>query len=292
MAARPSFEGKDSSAADSLDEVLDGPVDAAIVATDTGRHAHDAVGLLGACDVLVEKPLAANHHDASLVVDAAHRRGRRAHVACCMRFDPGLGWLKERLPTLGALRLADVECGSWLPTWRPGRETASSYAARPGEGGVLLDLIHEIDTCTWLLGAPEAVVARLENRGAVGLPLEVEETALLILRYRALSVTMRLSYALRPATRRMRIWGERGSLEWDFLARVASRFDDDGRMADTFCWGSTEEMYRLQAQAWVGFLRGGSEEGLVDAGIGAIDVAICDAARRSGGRDAEQVTVP
>ena len=37
----------------------------------------------------------------------------------------------------------DIECLSWLPDWRPGRDILAGYSARENEGGVLLDLVHD-----------------------------------------------------------------------------------------------------------------------------------------------------
>lgn len=254
----------------------------AIVATDTGRHAQDAEALLACCDVLVEKPLASDGVAARRVVERARASGRRAHIACCLRFDAGLMWVRERVARLGRLRLADAECLSWLPDWRPGRDHLSSYAARPGEGGVLLDLIHDIDYCSWLVGPITRVAARLTNDGAVGLPPSVEETASLLLEHAGgLTTTLRLSYAVRPPTRRLRLWGERGRLEWDAVTRRAIHLDADGHELDAMTWVGPQAMYQAQAEAWVASVRGEPTTGLADAIDGAAAVAVCDAARRA-----------
>jgi predicted dehydrogenase len=235
--------------------------------------------------VLVEKPLAPSQGEAARILAAAHEHGRRVHVACCLRFDPGLLWLASELPQVGRLRLADVECLSWLPAWRPGRDPAQTYAARPGEGGVLLDLIHEIDYTAWLLGPHGSVQATLSNQGVVGLPAAIDETALLSLRSAGdLPVTMRLSYAIQPASRRLRIFGERGALEWDFLARRARRLQVSGAEAATFAWPDPAQMYVAQARAWVASLQGQAAPALADGAQGLHAVAVCDAARRASER--------
>src|SRR6185503_7423204 len=112
------------------------------VATDTGRHVADAIEALATCPVLVEKPLAADAPSARAIAARAAETGHRVHVACCLRFNPGLAWLRERLPNIGDVRLVDVECLSWLPDWRPGRDPRQGYAARAAEGGVLRDQTH------------------------------------------------------------------------------------------------------------------------------------------------------
>lgn len=254
----------------------------AVIATDSGRHVEDAEACLAVCPVLVEKPLAVNAELARRAAASAKRAGHAMHVACCLRFDAGLRWVKERVPQLGRIRHADAECLSWLPAWRPGRDMLAGYAARAGEGGVLLDLVHEIDYLSWMLGAPSDVQGSLENRGIVGLPEGVEETARLSLRHAGGIVsTLRLSYAVRPPTRRLRLWGEEGQLEWNGVDRHARHVDIAGSVIAETRWTGPDEMYRAQADAWLGSLKGRPSPELVGADEGVSAVAVCDAARRA-----------
>lgn len=250
-----------------------------VVATDTGRHTEDALRAIAAGSaVLVEKPLAPNRAAAEMIVREASAAGRDVHVACCLRFDTGLGWIRERLPALGHLRAADAECMSWLPAWRPGRDHREGYAARRNEGGVLLDLVHEIDYSAWLLGRHRRVSALLRS-GVLGLAPGVEETAFLIgVHDDELPMTLRLSYAVQPSTRRLRIWGEHGLLEWDYVGRMARRVDVDGRETDRLSF-DTSTLYSRQAEAWVRSLRKEPVSELVTAREGLLAVAVCDAAR-------------
>jgi len=264
-----------------IEEALERGLDGALIATDNGRHERDAVAALtGGCHVLVEKPLAPTRAECARIVDAARAAQRRVHVACNLRFDDGLRWVRERLPSLGRLRLADAECLSWLPSWRPGRSSAESYSARPGEGGVLLDLIHEIDYAGWLLGPALRVTARLENRGVLALPAAVEETALAILEHAEVTLTLRLSYTVQPTSRTLRLFGEHGMLAWDLVARRARRCDCDGREIEAHQWSGPMPMYEAQARAWIATLRGAAAE-LVDGEEAMRAVAVCDAMRIS-----------
>jgi predicted dehydrogenase len=254
----------------------------ALIATDTSRHVADAAVCLEACDALVEKPLAATAAGGRQLQETAERLRRRLHVAFCLRFDDGLRWLRDRLSSLGAIRAADVECLSWLPDWRPDRALSSTYSARPGEGGVLLDLIHEIDYCGWLLGRPTRVFAHLENRQIIGLPPVIEETARLLLEHAdGLRTTIRLSYAVRPPSRRLRVWGEHGLLVWDGVNRKAERLDVRGTTLESFSWEGPQRMYQAQAEAWLSALRGVEVPPLASGSAGVEALAVCDAARQS-----------
>lgn len=265
-----------------LEDAIGAGFDGAVVATDTGRHESDTLRLLEFSPVLIEKPPAPTLTAAIRIAQRAAALGRPAHVAFCLRFDAGLIWIRRHLEGLGRLHLADVECLSWLPDWRPGRDPRLWYAAREGEGGVLLDLTHEIDYCGWLFGAVRRVRATLGNRGIVGLPPSVEETAILFGEYDSgLAVTIRLSYAVRPRTRRLRVWGDRGVLEWDGDGDLARWIDGAGAEVESLKGSGRASMYEAQARAWIGHLRGKRSDQLVDIGAGAAVVAICDAARES-----------
>lgn len=270
---------RDGFRADPIESALARRPDGVVVATATGRHTEDALRAIQAGSaVLVEKPIAHNLASAETIVRAASATGRDVHVACCLRFDAGMAWIRERLPDLGRLRVADAECMSFLPEWRPGRDHREGYAARRDEGGVLLDLVHEIDYSAWLLGRCRRVSGFLQG-GVLGLGPGVEETAFLIgVHDHELPMTLRLSYAVQPSTRRLRIWGERGLLEWDYVRRMARRFDVEGRETDRLSF-DTSTMYSRQAQAWIRSVRREHVPELVTAREGLLAVAVCDAAR-------------
>jgi predicted dehydrogenase len=257
-----------------------------IVCTDTARHAQTAAEWLARCPVLSEKPLAPTAADASIAVEAARRHGRSLYVACNLRFDAGLRWIRERLPQIGRITAVDAECLSWLPAWRPQRDFRETYSARAGEGGVLLDMIHEIDYCRWLFGECESLVATVDNLGILGLPSEVDESVRVLWSTPAdLRIGVSLSYVARPTRRTLRVSGDRGMLEWDLVKRAARALDADGRVTDEYTWTGPDDMYRNQLAAWVAVLRGqGRNEDQRDLSTGADGVAalrICDAARAS-----------
>lgn len=273
----------------SLTEALDQAPAGVIVATDTGRHAADSEACLAVAPVLVEKPMAANALDAARMVEAARVHGRALHVACCLRFDHGLAWAHQQREAIGTAVLLDVECLSWLPAWRPARDHLATYSARPGEGGVMLDLIHDIDSGFWFGGPYRAISAELDNPGLVGLPKGLEELAVINARHASgLRSTVRLSYAVRPQTRRLRLWGTAGALIWDGIARRAARLDSDGAEQEAVTWEGADEMYRGQRDAWLGSLRGEPAPRLVPARDGLHAVMAIDAARRSAARGARE----
>jgi len=250
---------------------------ACIVATDTGRHVSDAIELLHLGDVLIEKPISATTRGLTRLMLSVQTSGRRAYVAHHLRFAAGLAYVRSALPSLGAIDAVRVVCQSFLPDWRPHRHYRHSYAARPDEGGVLRDLVHEIDYVGSLLGFPSRVFAMLRNRARLGIAAE-EAADLLWVSPAGASVSVRLDYITRHARRTLWIGGERGDLEWDLLAstgvlHLAGRAAEHSRFPD-----ERDDVIERMLKA---FLAGRPEACLASLEEGALAVALLDAARRS-----------
>ena len=253
----------------------------AIIASDTSRHLADASAavVLGA-DVLVEKPLASSVLGLRDFAQLVEEHGRRVFVACNLRFDAGLARFRDQLPRIGRVHAARIECQSFLPEWRPGTDYRRAYSARRDEGGVLRDLIHEIDYAVWLFGQPSALFARLTNSGTLG--IESDEAADILWESPSdTSVSIRLDYVSRIPRRKMRAFGELGDLEWDYFGKRVS-LALAGQPEQTWVIEQTrDQMMRDQAAAFLRSANDGSPSALATLAEGAFAVAVCDTARKS-----------
>lgn len=246
---------------------------ACVVATDTGRHAADAEAALAlGLDVLIEKPLGVDAAEAARVESASRRYGRRAFVGCVMRFSKSLSAFRDRLAEAGELESAEVECRSYLPDWRPARPYRDSYSARAAEGGVLRDLIHEIDYAGWIFGWPEALAGSLKNSGRLGIEAD-EEARLEWTAPAGVRVDMKLDYLTRPTKRGITARGSLGTLTWDAEAQTVGFAGELTGYPQ-----SREERFSAQIAA---FLSARSDERLASLEDGVKALQICDAARRS-----------
>jgi predicted dehydrogenase len=205
--------------------------DLVVVATDTGRHVADTVQALdaGAHRVLLEKPVAPSVPDAAPL--AEHPRSGDVWVAAPLRAHAAFRHLLELLPAIGSPVSAHVWCQSWLPDWRPGRDYRESYSARADEGGVLRDLVHELDYAAVLLGEPHLLGARLDVTGPLEMAAEQAAT-LLWSTVRASAVTVRLDYVTRPAARGIVVRGPEGALEWSVTTSTVRHTDASGTITD------------------------------------------------------------
>ena len=252
-----------------------------IVATDTGRHVQDGIAAMdNGLDVLVEKPCATNAHDALLLNRHAEETGRKAFVGCVMRFSESLNTFRSLLNELGRLHSVRIECQSYLPDWRPQRPYQQGYAARPLEGGVLLDLIHEIDYAGWLIGWPDSVQARLRNLGRLGIAAEelVEltgETAA------GCVVSFNLDYLSKPPRRIMRSSGEWGTMEWDGVAGTVSLMVEGAPTRKISSDQTRDETFLAQAGAFFSAGCAPRDPRLASIDEGIKSLAVCDAARQS-----------
>ncbi len=252
-----------------------------IVATDTCRHVGDALAAIEmGANVLVEKPLSHDLKGVRELNRAAGEHHRQIFVACNLRFETGLSIFRQRLPEIGKVHAVRIECQSYLPEWRPNRDYRQMYCARREDGGVMRDLVHEIDYATWIFGRPTAVTALLQNTGRLG--IEADEAADLMWQVPdGPIVTVRLDYLSRVARRRMRAFGEAGELEWDLMARrVALCRPAQPEQIETFAQ-ERNDMMAEQLRACFDAIDGRSSGNLATFDDGAFAVALMLAARQS-----------
>lgn len=205
--------------------------DLVVVATDTSRHVGDAIEALdaGAGRILVEKPVAPTRAQAEAL--AAHARASDVWVAAPLRAHEAFRQLITLVGTVGAPTSAHIRCQSWLPDWRPDRDYRESYSARRDEGGALRDLVHELDYAEVLLGRPTLLGAHLDHTGP--LDIQTEQAATLLWCTDTATVTCRLDYVTRPATRGVTVRGPDGALDWDLTTATITHQDTTGRAMTT-----------------------------------------------------------
>jgi len=275
-------QGKGFPGAPALDPASGPGPHACVIATSTERHLADAQDALRkGYSVLVEKPLSHSCEGLRQLKDLADATGLKVFVGCNLRFHKGLLRFRDMLPKLGTVEAVWIECRSYLPDWHPDSDYRKSYSARKNTGGVLLDLIHEIDYAMWLFGRPEKIFARLEHSGT--LEIESEDTAdLMWMSPGGAAVSIRLDYITRPTRRRMTaVVGSNRTLEWDAIGQTV-RWMSNARDAEvTRIEQERDDMYRDQAEAFLRALSGGRAGDLATLEEGADAVAVCDAARRS-----------
>jgi predicted dehydrogenase len=253
---------------------------AAIICTPTSRHLEDALAAVRlGCHVLVEKPLSDRLDRVAELEEELRRRERLGAVAHCFRFHPVVRRLREELAggQLGTIRGAAVWCGQHLEDWQPGTDYHARYSARRDlGGGVLLDLVHELDYAQLLFGAVRSVTAMVRNTGALG--IETEEIADLVLDHGRMRTGCHLDYLARPAVRGGWLQADAAALRWDLLGSGRVERWREGHWKILAL--PSGDMYREELVAFgAAIRRGGSFERGIESGARAVAIAL--AARQS-----------
>lgn len=201
-----------------LDEALDRSPDAVVVSNPTARHLEVALAAARAGrHLFIEKPLSDSWAGVEELLGLIERNGLTAMCGFDFRFDPGLCRMKRLLDGkgFGAVVSIDAQVGQYLPDWHPAEDYRTGVSARRSTGGgVILDLIHELDYATWLMG-PVARLTCFADKVS-SLEIETEDTAAILLRFASGAIgTVRLDYIQRYPTRTCRVVGENGTLQWD-----------------------------------------------------------------------------
>ncbi len=264
----------------SVKEAADLGAGLCIVATNTDQHAADAhFAIEAGLDVLIEKPISSTSCSAAELVRAASGAERSVFVGCQLRFSESLDRFRSQLSAIGSIHRVGIECGSFLPDWRTNRPYRESYSAQPEQGGVLRDLIHEIDYATWLFGWPDAVEARIRNLGRLG--IESDEVAQLNWEVSdGCLVSIDLDYLTRPPRRNTTAFGQDGVLEWDAIEGTVRLTRPDGFEQSSHP-ERHDDLFALQDRAFFNTHTAQVDPRLATGADGVNALAVCDSARRA-----------
>lgn len=210
--------------ATTLDEALSHRPDLAIVASPSAHHIDVLPDLIAAnIPLYVEKPIVIKADEVIRVETALGASDPTVPrlSGFNFRYLPSLEELAALIVagSLGNLVRAHLTAGQWLPDWRPQTDYRESYSAqRALGGGVLFDLIHEIDLCRWWFGTPidcRAMIGRFSR-----LEMDVEDSCTALMRFgRGPLVSIGLDYAARQRLRRYEVVGDEGTAIWDLRER-------------------------------------------------------------------------
>jgi predicted dehydrogenase len=206
-----------------LNAALDARPDFAIIATPTILHA-DLIGRLLEAEIpmYVEKPVVATREQAA-AVEQKLRTARRSTTlgGCNLRFLPSLIAARELVHggKIGRVVRASFQVGQWLPDWRPGTNAFDSYSASIERGGgVVLDLVHELDAARWMLGEFDFVAALGGHYSSMRFASE-DVAVIALSRPGGPAIAVAMDYVSRVATRRYELIGDEGTLIWDLPSR-------------------------------------------------------------------------
>lgn len=186
------------------------------------------------CDIFIEKPVSTTLKGMHYILDLCARKKIITWVGYQNRFHPCLQLAQELLEKkgIGDIVGANAEIGEDVRIWHKYENYKSMYACRSDlGGGVILSQIHELDYIPWLLGyMPETVYAvggQLSN-----LELDVEDVVSILMKFKrgdkSIPVSVQQDYLQNPPSRKCRIIGTAGKIEFDLLSSEFAQYASDG----------------------------------------------------------------
>jgi len=171
------------------------------------------------CHVFIEKPMAPSLDGLVDCAQLLEERGRKSLVGYNLRSHPVWTVVQETLRqgVLGHVTSARASVGQYLPDWHPHENYRHGYSAsRRLGGGVIFDLIHEIDLLYSWFGKPDLVKAIAGKTSA--LDIDTEDTAEILCRFPGGVIgSTHMDYVQRVPMRTGTIVGDEATLTYDLL---------------------------------------------------------------------------
>ena len=267
--------------AGSLDQAFAARPDAVLVANRT--DAHVAVALDAAqrgCHLFIEKPLSNSLDGVAALRAAVAQRRLVVETGFMLRLHPNVAWMRQHVASgaLGPIRYVRAAVGQHLADWRPGTDHRASYSAKRGCGGVIFDLVHELDLIEWLAGPVEQVSAMTAQDPS--LKIESEAVAEIAMRCASGALAQaHLDYVRPVYGRTLEIVGTDGVLTWDYTAGTVSLAERDGapRVVHRVPAGfDRNDMFAAHARHFLSRLDDGALPAVssLEAGVAALRLAL------------------
>jgi len=205
--------------------------DAVVIANSTEQHMEVALqaASLGKA-MYIEKPLAVSLDGTAELSHLIAANRLVVETGFMLRAHPSLVWMKSAIDRgmLGELMHFRASVGQWLPDWRPGADHRLAYSAvRDKGGGVIFDLIHELDLVSWLGGQVTDVIAM--TRHVPMLEIETEAIAQIgLLLDSGVLAQVHLDYVRSGYERTMEVVGDKGVLHWNYSDGTVTFGSPDG----------------------------------------------------------------
>ncbi|MFH1522515.1 MAG: Gfo/Idh/MocA family oxidoreductase [Patescibacteria group bacterium] len=202
------------------------PFDSIFVTNETHKHIPTIRKCLGLNPgaIFVEKPISHNSNGLGALAKLLKKENISLFVGYNFHFFKPLIKIKEIIKSnkIGKIYYLRVTVGQDLREWR-NRDYRFNYAvSKKTGGGVMLDLIHEINYAGWLLNEKlipkTALIKKVSD-----LKINTEDCAdSLFVSKNGTIVSIHQDYLRIPLRRGLEIVGSKGSLTWDYTDNIIS----------------------------------------------------------------------
>ena len=168
----------------------------------------------------IEKPLSINARK----ININDYKDKKIYIACPMRYSNVIEYLKKEIDFSKVYSVRAI-CSTYLPDWRPTIDYRNNYSAKKElGGGVTLDLIHEWDYLTYLLGFPEKIFNL--NKKVSHLEINSDDLSIYIAKYKDKLVELHLDYFGRIPIRKVEFFLKEGTVIGDFIKNTITLEDN------------------------------------------------------------------
>jgi predicted dehydrogenase len=203
-------------------------------------------------NLFIEKPAIHTLDNCEKLIQLVDEKKIKTYVACNLRFHPCIKYLKNELIRDNLIiNEVNVYCGSYLPEWRPGKDFHKIYSANANMGGgVHLDLFHELDYVTWLLGFPSK--SSSIKRSVSSLSINSVDYANYNLEYTNFTANIVLNYYRKKAKRTIEFVLDDQIITADLINNIIS--DENNRVLYKYSDFSLNETYKSQMEYFMKYL--------------------------------------
>lgn len=147
--------------------------DVAFITSPTYLHIETAIKCARIdCKLFIEKPIDKDLDGLEDLLSIVKEKRLPTYVSYNLRFHPIILGLKKYIENKKVLHTRVVST-SYLPSWRPGKDYLKDYSANANMGGgVILDLSHELDYISYLLGGIHKIEGNYSRRSSVTVDAE------------------------------------------------------------------------------------------------------------------------
>jgi predicted dehydrogenase len=188
-------------------------------------------------NILCEKPFLHRPEEWDLLKPFLKNYKGNANIVFNLRFHPCVQKVKELIfeGTLGKIHSARFFVGQYLPDWRPETNHLDSYSAskRMG-GGVVMDLVHEIDVAEYLLGKPHGEIHSIVSKVS---DVTVDSADIAEILYSTINreiVNIHMDYLYRGYSRHFSICGKEANLHCDLSKNIIKITGDKNKKIEYF----------------------------------------------------------
>lgn len=221
---------------ESLQEAWQKNIDIVFICNPTSKHKEVLTEAISHnCDIFIEKPIADEIEGLEELVDAANRKGLITLVGYQNRFHPCIKRTKELLieKKIGKILTVNAEIGEDVRGWHRYEDYRKMYASRKElGGGVVLSQIHELDYLYYFFERQPQIIYALGGKMS-DLEIDVEDIAEIMMKFiiedKDVIVHLHQDYMQNPPSRKCKIIGSEGKIEFDLLESIIKCYDEEGK---------------------------------------------------------------